>query len=278
VDLFQEKPPPSSSSTSSLSPAESGSSQTLDAIATVALDVARLLMESGANARSVDEIGKIVAHGLGAESADLRIGYASLALTIGVNQVNVTRMKNVGHIGVNQRLEQALWQQANSIAQKQRTPEEIGKELASLAAKTSRYSAWVTALSVGFACAAFGRLLGVDWRATGPVFLAAAIGQYIRHILVGSQLNVFVCTVVVSTVSSVLAGLGGRWTGSETIGLAVIASVLLLVPGVPSVNALTDVLESHPTLGSARAITVMMTLIFIAVGLWIGPGFLGLLK
>jgi len=261
-----------------LSPAKSMSSQTLDAIATAALDVARLLMESGANARSVEEIGKIVARGLGAESADLRIGYASLALTIGANQVSITRMKSVGHIGVNQRLEQALWQLANSIAQRQRTPAEIGEELASLGAKTSRYAAWVTAVSVGLACAAFGRLLGMDWRATGPVFLAAALGQYIRHVLLRSQLNAFICTAIVSAVSSVLAGIGGRWTGSKTIGLAVIASVLLLVPGVPSVNALTDVLEGHPTLGSARAITVMMTLIFIAVGLWIGPVFLGLLK
>ena len=47
-----------------------------------------------------------------------------------------------------------------------------------------------------------------------------------------------------------------------------IASILLLVPGVPSVNALSDILDGHPTLGSARAVTVAVILIFVAAGLF----------
>jgi uncharacterized membrane protein YjjP (DUF1212 family) len=68
----------------------------------------------------------------------------------------------------------------------------------------------------------------------------------------------------------VMAGLGARWLGSDTFTTAMIASILLLVPGVPAVNAQSDVLEGHPTLGSARAVTVAMTLVFIAAGLWLG--------
>ena len=37
-----------------------------------------------------------------------------------------------------------------------------------------------------------------------------------------------------------------------------------------SVNALNDILEGHPTLGSARAVTVAVILIFAAAGLWFG--------
>jgi len=51
---------------------------------------------------------------------------------------------------------------------------------------------------------------------------------------------------------------------------------LLLVPGVPAVNALSDILEGRPTLGSARVVTIIMTLVFIAAGLWVGPVLLGL--
>jgi uncharacterized membrane protein YjjP (DUF1212 family) len=120
------------------------------------------------------------------------------------------------------------------------------------------------------ACAAFGRLLGVDWYSTGPVFLAAMAGQYIRRELLRSHLNVFICTTVVSFLSSVTGGLGARWAGSATVTTAMIASILLLVPGVPAVNAQSDILEGHPTLGSARAVTVAMALVFIAAGLWIG--------
>ena len=55
-----------------------------------------------------------------------------------------------------------------------------------------------------------------------------------------------------------------------TFTAAMIASILLLVPGVPAVNAQSDILEGHPTLGGARAMTVAMTLVFVAAGLWVG--------
>jgi uncharacterized membrane protein YjjP (DUF1212 family) len=126
------------------------------------------------------------------------------------------------------------------------------------------------AVAVGLACAAFGRLLKVDWAGTGPVFLAACIGQFVRRDLLARHVNVFICATLVSFLSALLGGLGAHWAGSETVTTAMIASILLLVPGVPSVNAQNDILEGHPTLGSARAVTVAVLLIFVAAGLWFG--------
>jgi uncharacterized membrane protein YjjP (DUF1212 family) len=248
----------------------------LNALTMVTLDAARLLMESGGKAKTVDDFVHVLAHGLGAESAELRIGYASMALTVSIGHSSITRMKKVGPIGVNQRLEQGLWQLARRGLQERLMVERVEDELVRLAATTPHYGPWMTAVGVGLACAAFGRLLGVDWRGTAPVFFAATIGQCIRQFALKYRLNAFICTVLVSSVSSLLASVGGRWTDSRTIGTAVIASVLLLVPGVPAVNALNDILQGYPTLGSARAITVMMTLIFITTGLWIGPAVLNL--
>jgi uncharacterized membrane protein YjjP (DUF1212 family) len=248
----------------------------LNALTMVVLDAARLLMESGGKAKTVDDFVHMLAHGLGAESAELRIGYASMALTVSIGHSSITRMKKVGPIGVNQRLEQGLWQLARRGLDESLIVEGVEDELLRLAATTPRYHPWVTAVGVGLACAAFGRLLGVDWRGSVPVFFAATVGQCIRQLALKCRLNVFICTVLVSSISSLLASVGGRWAGSRTIGTAVIASVLLLVPGVPAVNALNDILQGYPTLGSARAITVMMTLIFITAGLWIGPAVLNL--
>jgi uncharacterized membrane protein YjjB (DUF3815 family) len=53
------------------------------------------------------------------------------------------------------------------------------------------------------------------------------------------------------------------------------ASVLLLVPGVPSLNAQNDILEGHPTLGSARAVWVVVTLVFLAAGVYLSQTLLG---
>jgi uncharacterized membrane protein YjjP (DUF1212 family) len=242
----------------------------LELVAAVTLDAGRMLMEAAASAGSVQTIVDMVARGLGAESVDLRIGYASLAVTIGIGETGVTRMRRVGDLGVNQRLIQNLWNLGKRVASHQLTTEQMRMELTRLATESPRHPSWIVAIAVGMACAAFGRLLGVDWYGTCPVFLAATVGQFVRRELLRSRVNVFICTALVSFLCSMMGGLGARWLGSGTLITAMIASILLLVPGVPAVNAQSDILEGHPTLGSARAVTVAMTLVFIAAGLWFG--------
>jgi uncharacterized membrane protein YjjB (DUF3815 family) len=133
----------------------------------------------------------------------------------------------------------------------------------------------VVALAVGIACGSFGRLLGIDWLAFIPVFLGAAIGQGVRHHLVRLGVNGFVVAAIVAMVASVTAGLLSRLTGSVMVETAMFASVLLLVPGVPALNAQTDIMEGGPTMGSARAVHVFMILVFTTVGVWLAQVFLG---
>ena len=142
----------------------------------VALDAGRMLMEAGASAAGVKLIVERVAFGLGANRVDLRIGYASLAITIGIGDAGITRMRQVGTLGVNQRLDHELWQLAKRVSRRELTVDQTRSELIRLAKETPRHSPFVMAVAVGLACAAFGRLLDVDWMATGPIFLAAAFG------------------------------------------------------------------------------------------------------
>ena len=229
-----------------------------------------MMMEAGANAKSVDAIVKMVGHGLGVERVDLRIGYASLELTLRIGDKVVTEMCAVGNLGVNQRLAQGLWALGNRVTNHELEIELTRTELARLANETPCHRAWTVAVAVGLGCAAFGRLLGVDWPGTSSVFVAATSGQYTRGVFSRSQVNSFLTTGIASFLSSLLAGLGALLIGSATLVPTMIASILFLVPGVPAVNAQSDILEGHPTLGSARAVNVAMTLVFVAVGLWLG--------
>ncbi|MGE5321529.1 MAG: threonine/serine exporter family protein, partial [Actinomycetota bacterium] len=240
----------------------------LEPTAMVALDAGRLLMESGASTRNVEKVMGMVARGLGAERVHLRAGYASLSITIGIGSSGITRMRNVGMLGVNQQLALRVWELARHVARGQFTTDQTRAELIRVARETPRHPRWVTAVAVGLACAAFGRLLAVDWLGAGAVLGASMIAQYLRSRLLSRGVNAYICTMLISFLGSVLAGFGARWAGSETLAAAMIASILLLVPGVPAVNAQNDVLEGRPTLGSARVVTVIMTLVFIAAGLW----------
>ena len=247
----------------------------LEDIAVLSLEFGRLLMEGGASARVVDEIVHKVACGLGADRVDLRIGYASLAITVGINGEGITRMRKVGPLGVNQRLAHSVGELARAVGRGELTVAAARSKLEALAQDPPYYPGWLVIIAVGMACASFGRLLGLDWAAFVPVFIAAALGQWLRRQSATCQLNVFVAATLVACIASALSGLGASLLRSLTVDTAMIASVLLLVPGVPALNAQNDILEGHPTLGSARAVWVVVTLVFITLGIWLGQMLLG---
>jgi len=249
--------------------------ESLEAIAILALEFGRLLMEAGASARHVDEITTQVAVGLGAERVDLRVDYASLAITIGAGPDAVTRMRRVGPLSANETLHRSLSDAATRIGQGGFTATEAHAELTHLQQNSPSHPDWFVAVAVGVACAAFGRLLGVDWAGVAPILIASALGQMVRRQMALRHVNVFISGTAVAFLGSVLCGLGARWAGTQTLATDIIAPVLLLVPGVPAFNAEYDILEGHPTIGGSRAIWVLVMVVFMTVGVWLAQGLLG---
>lgn len=241
----------------------------------LALRVGRHLMESGAKAEVVQQGASLVAKGLGAEGTHVRVGYASLAITLSADGHTITRMMGVGGIGVNFRLNFSVRGLCARAAKGGLGAEELEAELDRIVAETQRYPWPMMALAAGVACASFGRLLGVDWLAFLPILVGAAIGQAMRYHLLHRHVNSFVMTAMVAFAASAVAGMGSLVMDSQTVKMAMFAAILLLVPGVPVLNAQTDVMEGHPTLGSARGITVMMALVFMSVGLWLAQTLMG---
>ena len=79
----------------------------------------------------------------------------------------------------------------------------------------------------------------------------------------------------IAFLAAFLGGFGARLAGSGTINLAMMASILLLVPGVPATNAQTDIMDGFPTMGSARAVAVIMVMVFATTGVWLAEILLG---
>jgi uncharacterized membrane protein YjjP (DUF1212 family) len=255
--------------------ASATNANSLEAIAMLAMEFGRILMECGASAQIVEEYVIRVAEGLGATRVDLRVGYASLAITVGIMNDGITRMRKVGPLGVNQRLDQGVRQLVRRLETEKLSWADTKAELARLVKETPRYPGWLVDLAVGLACASFGRLLGVDWPAFLPIFGAATIGQCGRRQLLLRHVNVFIIAALVAFLASFISGVAARWAGSHTIDKAMVSAVLLLVPGVPALNAQYDVMGGHPTLGNARAVWVGTILIFLTIGVWLGQMALG---
>ena len=247
----------------------------LERIALCALKAARILLESGARVKVVHEGATLIVKGLGADIIGMRAGYASHEITVSHGLNTITRMTTVGPHGVNHRLDQALRDLCLEVSRGCMSVEQAEAAIDDLVRKTPHYSAATVAVAVGIACAAFGRLLGIDWPAFVPVFLAGTAGQYIRHLLRARGINYYVVGTVIAFLAAALSGVGAKLAHSGTVPLAMIAATLMLVPGVPATNAQTDIMDGYPSMGSARAITVLMVMIFATVGLWIAEVVLG---
>ncbi|MEF2071483.1 threonine/serine exporter family protein [Consotaella aegiceratis] len=239
----------------------------LEPIAMVALEAGRMLMVSGGKAAVVRQGMTLIARGLGARRTDIRVGFASIAVTVGDGSRTITRMLDFGAHGVNMRLNHALRELCIRVHRGGMTCAETGQALAALEKDLPRYPVAALCLAAGIACASFGRLLGTDWSAFVPVLVAGAIGQWIRLLLIRHGVNGFVTTGLVAFTASALAGLLSGLVGSGMVQIAMSAAVLMLVPGVPAINAQTDIMEGFPTLGSARAVSVFMVLVFLTVGI-----------
>lgn len=248
----------------------------LERIAHAALEVGAALTQSGASVRIAHEGARLIVVGLGADVLGMRSGYASFEITVGTGVNTITRMIQVGPHGVNHRFDYAVRDLAVRVSRGGMTPAEIEAELERLRAETPRHRPWVVAIATGAACAGFSRLLGADWASFLPVLAAGSVGQGVRHMLLARRLNVFVVTTIIGFVAATLGGLGARLVGSGAVELAMMASILLLVPGVPSTNAQTDIMDGYPTMGSARAVWVVMIMVFAVVGLWLAEITLGL--
>ncbi|MBB4303920.1 uncharacterized membrane protein YjjP (DUF1212 family) [Rhodobium orientis] len=238
----------------------------LEQIAMTALEAGRILMETGARCEVVRQGMEKAARGLGASHIHSRIGFASVSLTVTSGAQTITRMISVGHHGVNMRLNHAVRDICRRIEAGTMDRAEALAALSDRLGNTARHPKILNAFAAGLACASFGRLLGADWAAFLPVLVAASAGQAVRLLLTARGVNVFVVTAIVALVASLMAGGLALVAGSAMVAIAMSAAVLMLVPGVPALNAQTDIMQGFPTLGSARFVTVAMVLVFVTVG------------
>jgi uncharacterized membrane protein YjjP (DUF1212 family) len=249
----------------------------LEQIAIASLACARMLMETGSRAMTVHECCRLIATGLGVEIMGMRVGYASISVTLKSGGNTITRMVTVRRHGMDHRLNQAIRRLIVTVSESATPPDVIVARLDALVATSPRYPLGIVVAAVGLACTAFGGLLGIDRGAFLPVFLASGIGQFVRHTLLERGLNPYVAIITTAFTAAFLCGSLARLAGSGTVNLAAIASTLLLVPGITATNAQADILDGLPTMGSARAVSMLMAMVFTTTGIFAAQGVLGLL-
>lgn len=122
-----------------------------------------------------------------------------------------------------------------------------------------------TLFLVGFANASFCALFGGDWTARGIVFSATLIGFYLKQVMQKKHINHYIVFILSALVASLVAS--SALTLETTAEVAIATSVLYLVPGVPLLNGVIDIVEGHVITGCSRLIQALLLVLCIAVGL-----------
>lgn len=141
---------------------------------------------------------------------------------------------------------------------------EVRKRLSALEAKTRwKFGAMLALISV--ANAAFCYLFGGDLLAMAVVCGATAVGFYLKSYLLTRKVNTYLVFVAAAFAASLIASVSVLMPC--TAATAIATSPLYLVPGVPLINGIIDIVEGHILVGISRLVDGMMIILCIAIGL-----------
>jgi inner membrane protein yjjP len=127
--------------------------------------------------------------------------------------------------------------------------------------QTRVYHPWLVLLLVAVSCACFARLSGGSWAVCALTFAASVCGMRVRQWLGGLHFNAMLVFMATAFVTSLVAGLGLRVQMGNDAHIAMASAVLMLVPGFPLINSLSDVLKGFMNMGIGRwALATVLTL------------------
>lgn len=130
-----------------------------------------------------------------------------------------------------------------------------------------RESPWTVLILVSFANACFCRLFDGNYTSMLIVFIATFIGFYIRQQLTRRGMSALSVFVICSFISTMIGACDYLFIHGGTEDMSLGTSMLYLVPGVPLINGVMDIIDHHVLNGSARLVNACMLIICIALGL-----------
>ena len=235
----------------------------------------QMLLQHGASSQRVEETIHHLGTGLGCDWMDILVSPNVLIVTTSSQQEFRTKLRRVVRLGVNFWVVTAVNDLSRRVTAGQLDRHQVRQALRRIDQEPAQYNRWLTVIMVGLACAAFSRLFGGGWPDFGITFLAAAVAMFIRQELTRHYFNPNIIVIIVAFVAGLIASTVALFQLSLTPNTALISAVLLLVPGVPLINAADDILKGHLLMGIARGVTGLIISLAIALGLLLAMRLMG---
>ena len=222
---------------------------------------ALLLLQYGAESNLVVGVPTRLGYALGATRVECTLTANSIVLTTVFDRYCITTARRNVDRGVNMTVVSSV--QRIMLAAEEGRLDRVGVHAALEAAQqqTRVYPPWLVLLMVALSCACFARLSGADWPVCALTFAASVCGMRVRQWLGGLHFNAMLVFMATAFVTSLVAGLGLHFQVGNDAHIAMASAVLMLVPGFPLINSLSDVLKGFMNMGIGRwALATVLTL------------------
>ena len=238
----------------------------LEQLSRIALKMAKLLYENGASTERIINSVELFMRNHSHNEVQCTAFSRSLEITIETGVCVQTRMIRMAMPKVNMSLVGAI-SQALHRHNGNMPLDEIDCHLEQLSQAAPTYSLLTTLLLTALGCTAFSLLFGGSYICALATFCATAMTFFARRLLAPYRLNSLLVVFLLCICGPVCAGLLTKIITGTSDGLSMISCILFLVPGVPMINAVEDMLKSHIVLGTARFVFSLWVIIAAALGM-----------
>ena len=249
------------------------------------LRTGQILMESSADTSRVKRnMERTAAYlGLPKENLHMNIDYYMLQVNVSDEYHSFSKMQRCDKHVINMLAIQEISKLSWRAIQKDYSLDKYEEELEKIANGKHYYKDWIIAIGAGLACGGFCIQFGCDWTAFFYASIAAILGNRLRMFLNHSGSNLYANFAVAAFVSTILAWLSSFLSTptvqaalpeflrpilfTETPWHPLLACALYIVPGVPLINAVNDLLDNNINTGLVRAMNTLLIVIAMSFGI-----------
>lgn len=241
-----------------------------------------ILMESAADTSRVMRNMKRTAAYLGLDEKYLHlyINYNVLMVNYSDEEHSFTKFQRCEKHGINLMVIAKISKLTWNAIRGDYSLDQYEKELVAIKRMKRTFTPWQVAIGGGFACGGFCIQFGCDWTAFFYCSLAAILGFRLRLFLPTKGWNGYIAIAMAALVSTIIAWLTSYLSLVPEIASALpsmmvsstpwhplMACALFIVPGVPLINFVSDMLDGYVEMGLIRAVNTLMMVLAMAFGI-----------
>ena len=225
----------------------------------ILLDIGQTLMENGADcARIVRDMTRTAVHlRIPIEQIQSHVTYTTLMLCVSDGERSFTQFRKCVKHGVNLAVIAAVSKLTWRVLRGNTPIQAIESAIARIRQRPLCYPSWVIALGAagsGGSC----KLFGGSWFEAFIATIAALAGFIAHRTSTRYAFNPYACAMITGFVATICAWAIPMAFGLGTMWYALVACTIFLMPGFPSINAASDMLNRFTTSGTTRGMDTML--------------------